>query len=59
MMVADSLRQEAPVVPLAALTVGHATVERLPVTVSELFLYPVTVDGLLRVVRIALAPIVS
>jgi hypothetical protein len=32
---------------LAALTVGHATVERLPVAISELFPYPAAVDGLL------------
>ena len=34
-------------VPLAAITVGHATVERLPVTISELFPRPSAVDGLL------------
>ena len=32
---------------LAALTVGHATVERLPVAISELFPHPSAVDGLL------------
>jgi len=47
MMVADGQRQEVPVVPLAALTVGPATVERLPVAISELFPSPSTVDGLL------------
>jgi hypothetical protein len=31
----------------AALTVGHATVERLPVAISELFPHPSAVDGLL------------
>src|SRR5712691_5465498 len=34
-------------VQLAAITVGHATVERLPVAISELFPYPAAVDGLL------------
>jgi len=32
---------------LAALTVGHATVEGLPVAISELFPHPSAVDGLL------------
>jgi predicted aspartyl protease len=47
MMVADGQRQEVPVVQLAALTVGQAIVERLPVAISELFPYPSAVDGLL------------
>ena len=32
---------------LAAITVGPATVERLPVAISELFPHPSAVDGLL------------
>jgi len=47
MMVADGQRQEVPIVQLASLTVGHATVERLAVAISELFPYPSRVDGLL------------
>ena len=47
MMVADGQRQEVPVVQLAAITVGQATVERLPVAISELFPPPAAVDGLL------------
>jgi clan AA aspartic protease (TIGR02281 family) len=47
MMVADGQRQEVSVVQLAALTVGQATVERLPVAISELFPHSAAVDGLL------------
>jgi len=47
MVVADGQRQEVPVVQLTALSVGHATVEHLPVAISELFLPLATVDGLL------------
>jgi predicted aspartyl protease len=47
MMVADGQRQEVPVVQLTALTVGHATVERPAVAISELFPRPSAVDGLL------------
>ncbi len=47
MMAADGQRQEVPVVQLATLTVGHATVERLAVAISELFPHPAAVDGLL------------
>jgi hypothetical protein len=46
-MVVDGQRQEVPVVQLAALTVGHATAEPLPVAISELFLHPSTLNGLL------------
>lgn len=48
-MVADGQRQEVPVVQLAAITVGQATVELLPVTISELFPHASAVDGLLGV----------
>jgi hypothetical protein len=34
-------------VQLAAITVGQATVESLPVAISELFPHPAAVDGLL------------
>jgi hypothetical protein len=34
---------------LAAITIGQATVERLPVAISELFPHPSAVDGLLGI----------
>lgn len=48
-MVADGQRQEVPLARLAALQVGHVTVERLPVAVFDLLPQASGVDGLLGV----------
>lgn len=48
-MVADGQRQEVPLVRLAALQVGHVTVQRLPVVIFDLLPQASAIDGLLGV----------